>query len=126
MQTAGLQGNLRRTELLAPDPLAELGGGRLPAASASLRRLVDLEPPQRYGIMIGSTYEDLGPAAVIIAELEFDTRLIRETNRTREFDWHFENEYWVDPKNGIVWKSRQHIHPDLPPVEIELLKPAAL
>ena len=106
--------------------MAALGGGRLPAASARLRRLVDLEPPQRYGVMIGSTYADLGPAAVVIAELEFDTRHIREMNRTREFDWRFENEYWVDPKNGIVWKSRQHIHPDLPPVEIDLLKPSTI
>lgn len=126
VQTAGLPSNLRRTELLGPDPLAALGGGRLPAASARLQRLVDLEPPQRYGIMIRSAYEDLGPAAVVIAELEFDTRHVREINETREFDWRFENEYWVDPEHGIVWKSRQHIHPDLPPVEIDLLKPAAV
>lgn len=86
--------------------------------------MVDLDEPTRYGIMLASSFQDLGPASVVIAELEFDTRHIRETCRARELDWRFENDYWIDPQHGLVWRSTQHFHPEMPPVEIDLLKPA--
>ncbi len=125
VQTAGLRGNLRRSRLLDDDPLAKLGTGVQSASAATMRRLFDLDEPNRYGIMIGSRFEDLGPEAVVIAELEWDTRHIRETCRAREIKWRFENDYWVDRQYGLVWKSVQHFHPDMPPVVMELLKPPA-
>ena len=125
VQTAGLQGNLRHSQLLDDDPLAGLGTGAQAAPDADLRRLMDFDQPQRYGIMIGSRFQDLGPEPVIIAELEWDTRHIRETCKAREIDWSFENDYWVDRQYGLVWKSVQHFHPEMPPVVMELLKPPA-
>ncbi len=125
VQTAGLQGNLRRSRLLDEDPLPGLGTGARGASAAAFRRLLDLDAPSRYGIMIGSRFKDLGPEAVVIAELEWDTRHIRETCRAREIDWRFENDYWIDPEYGLVWKSVQYFHPDMPPVVMELLKPPA-
>ena len=125
VQTAGLQGNLRRSELLDADPLPGLGTGALASPAAALRRVMDFDQPQRYGIMVGSRFEDLGPESVVIAELAWDTRHIRETCRAREIDWSFENDYWIDRQHGLVWKSVQHFHPDMPPVVMELLKPPA-
>ncbi len=90
-----------------------------------MRRLFDIDEPKRYSIMVGSRFVDLGPQAVVIAELEWDTRHIRETCRAREIDWRFENDYWVDRQYGLIWKSVQHFHPDMPPVVMELLKPPA-
>ena len=125
VQTAGLQGNLRRSRPLDPDPLPELGRGSRAAPAATMRRLLDLGEPERYGIMIGSRFQDLGPESVVIADLEWDTRHIRETCRAREIKWGFENDYWVDRQHGLVWKSVQHFHPEMPPVVMELLKPHA-
>ena len=123
VQTAGLRSNLRRSQLLDDDPLAGLGTGVRRAPGTELRRLMDFDQPRRYGLMIASGFQDLGPEPVVIAELEWDTRHVRETCRAREIDWSFENDYWIDRQHGLVWKSVQHFHPDMPPVVMELLKP---
>ena len=124
VRTAGLPANLKRTWIMDDDPLGTLQDGVHP--TDSYRRLVDLGPPDRYGIMVTSQLESVGPASVVISELQFETQLWRERNTAREFDWSYENRYWVDPDNGLLWKSIQHVHPDLPPVELEVLKPAAV
>ena len=124
LRTAGLPANLKRTWLMDDDPLGTLRGGEPPMGS--YRRLIDLGPPDRYGILITSQLESVGPASIVISELQFGTQLYRERNTAREFDWSYENRYWVDPDNGLVWKSTQHIHPDSPPLELEVLKPAAV
>jgi hypothetical protein len=37
--------------------------------------------------------------------------------------WNFDNEYWTDRGNGYMWRSSQHIHPDSPPVVLEVFRP---
>ena len=133
VQTAGLQANLRRSQLLDDDPLSGPLSGPLSAPGADaetaaalrFRRLLDFDQPQRYGIMIASRFQDLGPESLVIAELEWDTRHVRETCTAREIDWSFQNDYWIDRQYGLVWKSVQHFHPEMPPVVMELLKPPA-
>ena len=124
IRTAGFPANLKWTRLIDEDPLRPRGNGRGP--TSSFRRLVDLGPPDHYGVMITSRLESLGAASIVIAELQFDTQVFVERCAARELDWSFENRYWVDPENGLIWKSIQHVHPDLPPVELELLKPTAV
>lgn len=125
VQTAGLPFNLRHTELLAADPLSV---GRPGASNKGevFQRLVDLTPPDRYGVVITSTLEHLGPQQIEIAELRFQTEAYQESCQAQDFDWSFENMYWVGRGDGLIWKSTQHIHPDLPPVALELLKPPAV
>lgn len=124
IRTAGLPFNLRHTELLAADPLSV---GRPEASKVeTFKRLVDLTPPDRYGVVITSTLEHLGPREIEIAELRFRTEAYRESCEARDFDWSFENLYWVGRGDGLVWKSVQHIHPSLPPVDLEILKPPAV
>lgn len=125
VRTVGLPANLEATELLDRDPLTE-PWGRLEAASPHrLRRLVDLLPGDHYGVMITSQFQILGRQVVEIAELKFYTVSILEQCSARGLGWSFENRFWIGVENGLVWKSIQHIHPDLPPVELELLKPYA-
>jgi hypothetical protein len=124
VRTAGLTANLKHTQLIDKDYLKTLNEEQSP--TVSLRRLVDLAPPDRYGILITSSLESLGPSSIEISELQFNTQLFRETNRARDLDWSFENLFWVDPENGLIWKSVQYIHPDIPPLELELLKPPAV
>ncbi len=124
IRTAGLAANLKHTQLIDKDYLRTLNEEQSP--TGSLRRLVDLAPPDRYGILITSSLESLGPSSIEISELQFNTQLFRETNKARDLDWSFENLFWVDPENGLIWKSVQYIHPDIPPLELELLKPLAV
>ena len=37
--------------------------------------------------------------------------------------WKFDNDFWVDPMSGYVWRSRQYIHPKSPPIILEVLRP---
>ena len=76
--------------------------------------------------MIEGVFEEVGRETVEILELQFDTRVFREKCTARDLDWKFTNTYWVDPENGIIWKSRQHTHPDLPALDLDILKPSSL
>ncbi len=40
-----------------------------------------------------------------------------------QLNWSFQNAYWTDLQTGLVWRSIQHIHPKLDPIEIETLRP---
>lgn len=123
VQTAGMPFNLRHTELLAADPLLVDQPGA--SDGEAFKRLVDLTPPDRYGVVITSTLEHLGPQEIEIAELRFQTDVYQESCRAQGFDWSFKNLYWVGRGNRRIWKSLQHFHPKLPPVQLELLKPPA-
>lgn len=42
--------------------------------------------------------------------------------RPRENKWTFQNIYWSSPDNGFVWRSIQHVHPDLAPIVTEIFR----
>jgi hypothetical protein len=123
VRTAGLPSDLRHSEILGLDPtIAGLSGIEGPVA---LRRLVDIEPGSRYGIPIRSTIAPEGPERIEIVERTYETVRFRERCVAEPLDWTFDNVFWADRRNGFVWRSLQHFTPDLPPVEIEILKAAA-
>ncbi|MEX2650780.1 MAG: YjbF family lipoprotein [Alphaproteobacteria bacterium] len=122
VKTAGLPENLRHSELIGVDPVAE-GLHRLDG-SAPLTSLVDIDPGARYGIPVELTLEPEADETIEILELEYETVRVRERGRAPLLDWTFENVYWAQRSNGFVWKSIQHFVPSLPPVELEILKKA--
>jgi len=123
VKTVGLPQNLRDTYGQAPDPV----NGRLHKLTGpvSYERFIVLDTGERLVVPVRSTFEVVGPARINILDIDFDTILVRESNTAQTLNWRFENLYWVDVGDGFVWKSVQHIVPDLPPVEIEVLKPAS-
>ena len=123
VKTAGLPQNLKNTQTSVGDPVA----GRLHELTESARfvRTVDIDPGSYYGMPIVSVFEPLGPVTLTILEIEFDTVLVRERNTAKTMRWSYDNYYWVDAYDGFVWKSVQHIVRAFPPIEIEVLKPAA-
>lgn len=124
VKTAGLPENLRDTQLLGPDPVNKTLH-RL-AQPVAFDRAVDFDTSRRFGVPIHSRFDSLGAKKITIVEIEFDTVLVRETNVAKTVNWTFENYYWVDAIDGFVWKSIQHIWRDFPPVDMEVLKPAAV
>lgn len=122
MKTAGLPENIRETIPIGIDPVA--AGLQNVQDGATFFRTMDLDAVQ-YGLNIESTFEVIGPRNITITEIEFDTILMVERNVAHSLNWTFQNRYWIDPFDGFVWKSRQHIARSFPPIDIEILKPAA-
>ncbi len=142
VKTFGFPENLKNTRNQGPDPVdrglhklarpepgGQTGQAETPPQPLRHSRYIDLDlgPKQApyYGLVIDSEFHSLGPRNVRIVELEFDTILVREQNSARSLNWKFENLYWVDPADGFVWKSVQHIARSFPPVQFEILKPPA-
>jgi len=142
VKTFGFPENLKNTRNQGPDPVdrglhklarpepgGQTGQAETPPQPVRHSRYIDLDlgPKQApyYGLVIDSEFHSLGPRKVRIVELEFDTILVREQNSARSLNWKFENLYWVDPADGFVWKSVQHIARSFPPVQFEILKPPA-
>jgi hypothetical protein len=123
IQTVGLPSTIRHTAFHGIDPVSS-GLHRI-ADTATIRREVEF--------VVGDTIETAqidsrfvveGPRKIVIAEIEFDTILIKESNRSLTTNWSFENFYWVDPVDGFVWQSTQTISRAFGPIEISVLKPA--
>lgn len=64
---------------------------------------------------------------ILILGKSIRTRRIDERCRAQghELSWSFTNTFWIDPDSGMVWRSIQHIHPQMPSLEIVTLRPAA-
>ena len=82
-----------------------------------------MAPPDNYGIVIVSELRREGSETIEIADIKFDTTVYVEECRAKELDWSFENKYWVGRENGIIWRSVQHLHPNVPAVNLQVLKP---
>ena len=124
VKTVGLVENLIATEPLVPDPL-QRNPHRL-AGQLDSSRIVDLDAGNGYETYrIDAMMAPMGPETITIAGLDFKTLKIREVNRAVTVRWKFVNFFWVDIYDGFVWKSRQHFTRGLPPVDLEVLKPAA-
>jgi hypothetical protein len=81
--------------------------------------------PERgvFGATAECTQHDSGAASVDILGASVRTRHIVEHCTVPAMRWRFDNEYWVDSQTGFVWRSSQHIHPDSPPVVLEVFRP---
>lgn len=123
IRTAGLPENMRGTAFYGSDPLA--AGLQDPANRIPHTRTIDFESGDRTTVALDAHFETVGPETVTIADIDFDTIEVRELCRARTENWSFTNRYWVDPADGFVWKSLQHIARSFPPIEIEILKPPA-
>jgi hypothetical protein len=123
VKTAGLPETLLETRSLSTDPVgAGLESGN---QNTIYLREVDLSPPPQFGLLIESKIREIGPRTISIADIEFDTVLFYEHCTARTLNWSFTNRYWVDPADGFVWRSEQTIARGFPPIEVEILKPAA-
>ena len=123
VRTAGLPEDLVGTNFVGDEPLAR-AGERIPEQLAP-SRTIDLRPQNLFGIPVLTTLIVEGPRPIEISGQHYSTIQIREPASIELFDWEFENLVWVDAQTGFVWKSLQYISPDLPPVEMEILKPAS-
>ena len=100
-----------------PPPAAAL---RAPFSSTRLEDFTDLS---LYGVRLSCQAKLVGAQSVRILGQAIATMRVDEACTSRNPDWSFTSSFWVDKDNGFVWRSRQHVHPKGPAVEIEVFRP---
>jgi hypothetical protein len=124
-------GRLMRSVGLAHDlgGTTAKGGGNLPAPATALAgafsssRLADYPDTGRYSVPINCTTRVAGPQAISILGRALATIRVDEACSSPSLRWRFTDRYWIDPKDGTVWRTLQHVHPGEDALETELLRP---
>ena len=114
-----------------PDLRISLAGALPPAAALEFFgpvethiRLIDFVTEQHFSVIVKSVLQRTHRENITILEREYDTFVIREDNEVEQLGWSYTNVFWVDAETGFVWRSTQYFSPKLPPIEIDILKPA--
>ena len=119
VKTSGLDRNLTRlSSNRATD--GQAGAWTQPAASTWM---ADFADDNRYAVQLSCNR--LAPVSdpVTILGKEIATVRVDETCEAPALDWSFTNSFWVEPASGFVWRSVQHVSPNLDPIEIVVLRP---
>lgn len=112
VMTAGLDRNLDGNRLSSPgDPFAT-GLHRL-GTRLAYERVDDWSPGYRYGVPVHAVLRPTGSAEIDILGASRHTLLITEEITATSAGYHVTNRYWVDPSDGFVWMSEQHVMPGL-------------
>jgi hypothetical protein len=117
IQTVGFEHNLTGFQEIALTP---------PDAARSREKnyMFDFAEVSLYGVLVSCSVEDLGPEQINILGATHSTRHRAEDCTASKLDWDFRDEFWTDA-TGFTWKSKQYVEPDLDPLTIETLRPAA-
>ncbi len=127
LKTHGLKRDLAATRWLpaaGQNPLAAFGQtGELPARG--VYREIDLKHADERGIAVESRFESAKDETIVVLGEEHLTRRIDEIASVRAWHWEVRNKFWVDPESGKVRRSVQQYCPEIAPIEMEVLRPAA-
>ena len=117
VRTGGLDKNL--------GGLTPLSDGRDKDGVGTVRWQADFPDLGLYSVTIVCQDRSAGDETIIILGSDIRTRRIEEScvSQDRNLDWSFHNTYWLDPSNGLVWRSVQHVHPGLDAIQTEILRP---
>ena len=117
VSTSGLEHNM------ANGTFRSMNDGRDLAGTTTWQ--VDFPEDGLYGVTVACVARSAGPETITILGAHIQTTRIDEecSSQSKALEWRFQNTYWTDPANGMIWRSRQYIHPQLAPVELEILRP---
>jgi hypothetical protein len=101
----------------APPPGAAAQG---PFSSA---RLEDFPELGIFGALVSCRAHLVGRQKIDILGQAVTTNRVDEACQSQRPEWSFMDSYWVDPDNGLVWRSRQHVHPKGGEIETEVFRP---
>jgi Group 4 capsule polysaccharide lipoprotein gfcB, YjbF len=86
-------------------------------------RLEDFPQQGLYGVLVSCRAHLVGRQSIKILGQGIATLRVDESCVSRKPEWSFTDNFWVDADNGLVWRSRQHVHPDGRVVETEIFRP---
>lgn len=121
VRTVGLGHDLSGTT--ASDARAPLAPGAAIRGAFTSVRLQDYPELGLYGITVSCRTQMVGRQTITILGQAIPTVRVDEACQSRGVDWSFVNTYWVDGDSGLVWQSRQHIHPRAGIIETEIFRP---
>lgn len=121
--TAGLPYNLSATQINGGDPISGLPHLH---SRAKLSRKIDLADKNLYAIETSSIFSAARPATIEILGTQIKAVYATEECTAPTLDWTFTNEYWADIRSGLIWRSVQHVHPDMDAIELETLRPPSV
>jgi len=119
--TGGLRHDLARTENVSPDPAQ---GALLSSNGASCSRLLDFPGDYGFGCQANSKFHVEQRETLFILGAQLETMRIIERVRVTPIGWRHTNIFWADAQTGMVWRSRQHAHPDIEALTITTLRPS--
>lgn len=111
VHTLGLAQNLDGVQLPADDPLAR-GLQHLRGPLAYHYR-VDWSPGYRYGVQVDARLVPAGRESLRILDQVHEVLRVDEQLSAPAAHYRATNHYWVDPRDGFVWKSEQQVAPGL-------------
>jgi len=121
VRTLGLGNDLSslttRDNIPPPSPAAAI------QAPFTSNRLQDFPDLGLYGVAISCRAQMVGRQSIKILGQAVPTVRIDESCRGATPDWSFTDNFWVDAESGLVWRSRQHVHPKGGAVETEIFRP---
>ena len=121
IRTVGLDHDLSNvTSRNQGGPVAPATAVRTPFTSTWLEDFPDLG---LYGVRISCRAALAGRQSIKILGQVIATLRVDETCSSQDPGWSFTNSFWIDKDSGFVWRSRQHVHPNGPPVGIEIFRP---
>jgi len=104
-------------------------GATTPPLSAALRspfastRLEDFPELGRYGVQLSCRAQLVGRQSIKILGQAIAAVRVDESCHSSEPEWSFTDSFWLDGDSGLVWQSRQHVHPQGGTVETEIFRP---
>jgi len=101
-----------------PPPLA--AAMQAPFAST---RLEDFPELGLYGVEVSCRAHMVGRQSIQILGQAVSAVRVDESCRSNRPEWSFTDNFWVDAGSGLVWRSRQHVHPQGGTVETEIFRP---
>jgi Group 4 capsule polysaccharide lipoprotein gfcB, YjbF len=121
VRTGGLPHNMAQTGPKQTDPLethdAVKGG--------TCEYVLDLPDRSEFGMVIRYTMQPAVRGEIVVLGAKLSVLHAVEHGACESLDWEFDNEYWLDAANGLVWRASQSVHPDLDPLEVTVLRPPA-
>lgn len=118
VQTGGLRTNLEGVRLPTDDPFAR-GLNKL-SAPLQYRMSADWSPGYRYGVPIEATLKPAGRERIDILGQSHEVLRVDEQVASPSLDYRATNHYWVDPRDGFIWKSEQHVAPGMDLILVQL------
>ena len=86
-------------------------------------RLEDFPELGFYGVQVSCRAHMTGRQRIKILGQAMSTVRVDESCHSRQPDWSFTDNFWLDSESGQVWRSRQHVHPQGGTVETEIFRP---
>jgi hypothetical protein len=86
-------------------------------------RLQDFPELGLYGVQVSCRAHMVGRQNINILGQAVPTVRVDESCRSGQPEWSFTDNFWVDGDSGLVWRSRQHVHPNGGTVETEIFRP---